>query len=142
MSCLKLPPHLWLLLPSFTLERVDSRQLGEPPPALGARAAGCSMYPCLHPSPLSSAAGRRQRSVLLTKFIKGIIYVFCIFLGLTAKNGKQHWGTLIVRWLEQQLRPGQANRDPPAIPYIPANSRGSRQGEGAGGIEDERLSNS
>lgn len=81
--------------------------------------------PCL-PAPQPAerrAAGRSQHSVLLTKFEKGIIYVSYIFLGSTAKNGKQHWGTLVAQWLEEQPQRGTCkqtptSRSPPSSPGL------------------------
>lgn len=42
---------------------------------------------------------------------KELIYVSCIFLGLTAKNGKPHWGMLIAPAMEREIhRLWQANK--------------------------------
>lgn len=60
-----------------------------------------------------------QRSVLCTDCEKGIIYVSCIFLGLTAKNGKRHWGTLVLGGAAPEGQP-----EPPALPIL------SREGLG------------
>jgi len=100
--------------------------------------------PCL-PAPQPAehrAAGRSQSSVLLTKFEKGIIYVSCIFLGLTAKNGKQYWGTLIVRWLEeQQPWQGTGRQTPTSSSPIESLLRvgGGKQEEGAGGLSCSEI---
>lgn len=59
-----------------------------------------------------------------------------IFLGLTAKNGKQHGGTLVVRWLEQPWR-GTGSQNPPALPILSLlRLGGGSQGEGSGGTEN------
>lgn len=58
-----------------------------------------------------------------------------IFLGLTAKNGKQHWGTLVVQWLEQP-RKGTGSQKPPALPIVSLlRVGGGSQGQGSGGTE-------
>lgn len=146
-SCLRAATRSLVFFPS-SLKRWVVNSVRRIPPAFGGegsrvlpapRSPRMPVSPCL-PAPQPAehrAAGRSQRSVLLTKFEKGIIYVSCIFLGLTAKNGKQHWGTLIEQRLEEQPRQGTGkqpptSRSPRRVPAL--SGRGKARGRGWGAL--------
>lgn len=146
-SCLRAATRSLVFFPS-SLKRWVVNSVRRIPPAFGGegsrvlpapRSPRMPVSPCL-PAPQPAehrAAGRSQRSVLLTKFEKGIIYVSCIFLGLTAKNGKQHWGTLIEQRLEEQPRQGTGKQPPTSCSprRVPALSgRGKARGRGWGAL--------